>query len=52
MNLNFMYFLGPTRCIRKEERQLETAHFSHHVAIAAAIAITVAIAVAIDIPVP
>ena len=54
MNLNFMYFLDPTRCIRKEERQLATAHFSHHVAIAAAIAIAVAIAIAIavDIPVP
>ena len=47
-----MYFLDPTRSIRKEELQLVTAHFSHHVAIAAAIAITVAIAVAIDIPVP
>ena len=52
MYLSFMYFLDPTRCIRKEERQLETAHFSHHVAIAAAIAVAVAIAIAVNIPVP
>jgi hypothetical protein len=31
MYMSFMYFLDPTRNIRKEELKLATAHFSHHV---------------------
>ncbi len=52
MYLSFMYFLDPTRSIRKEELQLAAAHFSHHVTTAATIAVAVAIPVAVNIPVP
>jgi len=52
MSLSFMYFLDPTRSIKKEELQLATAHFSHHITTAATIAVTVAIPIAVDIPVP